>query len=528
MKHYIFIMLSAVALSLASCTDFLDVSMEQKPTESSFFASDKDATIAINYCYFGMVDLGNRAMYYEQAGCGDDFTLGRTRAADIIRTVCFEFTGRESATNEVTNGVFGYIAKTNWVIYSLLKKGTPTEVERRCLGEGYFLRAVLHFSIAYRHGRPDNGVPFDRYEDYETYTYTIPEQRATVMDNYALIIEDLEKAAAIVPFFEEYGEADYGRAHKAACWAYMVKTYAYWAQYDESKWALIPPLVDRIENEGRRGLEESFEDVFKMTHEWGKEYIWSINCSGAGDVGSIISGVVLEDNAWGITGGWGFFKPTLGLFEEYSENDKRRKVTIYEYNDEFMFAGEMRRFYSQVDIEAGFQLAKFMDPWHEGEIVNGKGVFPHVYPEALENDLNIPLTRFADMLLYKAEALIMTGRGTEAATVLNRITARADGKVYTNATLDDLKHERRCELAGEPTDRFMDLKRWKDYDKMNAPKRIRKYADRGDPLSEWTEGIDIVDSPSGRTFNPATDIAFPYNPDDVTRADGKLKQNPMD
>ncbi|KAA6338226.1 hypothetical protein EZS27_013742 [termite gut metagenome] len=146
----------------------------------------------------------------------------------------------------------------------------------------------------------------------------------------------------------------------------------------------------------------------------------------------------------------------------------------------------------------------------------------------MTTDLNLCFMRFAEMVLFKAEALIMQNNGAAAATELNKLTRRAGlGNVYTNATLDNLKHERRVELAFEPTDRFMDLKRWQDWEVLEAPRYIRQYADRGDPLSSWTRAI----SPSWgqkRTFNPATDIVFPYNPDDITKADGKLKQNPMD
>jgi hypothetical protein len=527
MKKYIILSLF-IALCSVSCTDFLDVKPEEKPSEGTFFTTDKDATEALNECYWLLREIGNRTFYWEWTAGGDDLTYGRTRSDEYHRMTNFNYTGREGPLNSATEVMTRYMARCNWVIYALLRKGNLTPVESNRLGEAYFLRAFCHFYVAYRHGRPDNGVPFDRYEDYDPYEYGIPEQRATVMDNYALIIEDLQNAEPLVPFFEAYGADDLGRVHKAAVWAYMVKVYAYWAQYEASKWALIPPLVDKMETEGKRGLLDKFEDVFLMANNWSKEYVWAINSSGEFDTGSNMPGMFPDNKGWGAYNNYGYFKPTLGLFNEYREGDRRRRATMLEYNDEFQWFGTTRRYWSTADEPSGFMICKYLEPFTYGQIFDdGHGESPYVNKgtDGLSTDLNFHWFRHAEAVLFKAEALIKTGNGTEAAAQLNRLTRRAGlGDVYTNATMADLKHERRCELAAEPSDRFKDLKRWEDWDALNAPKMGRIYADRADPLSTWVAG----ETWPARTFNRETDIAYPYNPDDVTKADGKLKQNPMD
>jgi hypothetical protein len=529
MKYYSIISLAILAMVCTSCSEFLDVTTEKNPSEGTFFRTDKDATDALDEVYglFGGIEpFTGRDIYWEQAA-SDDLIFGRSRGTDFTNLANFTFSGRESPLRSVWQRCAETVKNANWVIYNLLKKGQFSEIEKIRLGEAYFMRAFAHYYIAYRHGRADQGVPFDRYEDYDPYEYQIPEQRATVMENYDLIIQDLETAASYLPFFEEYGSDDYGRAHKAAAWAYMVKVYAYWAQHDASKWALIPPLVNRIESEGRRGLQDNFADVFTIANEWGREYIWSINSSGYNEAGSIMPGVMLENKAWGRYNGWGYFKPTLGLYNEFADGDKRRGVTILAYNDEFVFYGETRRFYSTSDLESGLQFAKYMEPFKYGTVVDGVGISDLVSKDGgwPTTDLNVSLIRHAEMVLFKAEALIHQGNGAAAATELNRLTQRAGlGDVYSNATIDDLKHERRCELAGEFSDRFMDLKRWQEWDKLNAPLMGRHHEDRSDPESPWTP----VEIWPARTFNPATDIVFPYDPDDVVKAEGKLKQNPVD
>lgn len=531
MKNYIIILSILIGLTTTSCSDFLAVTPEGTPSQGTFFQTDKDATDAIDALYWimGKETTFGRDLFYEQAGGGDDFVWGRSRGFNSLAN--FHFNGDESPLTSNWKMFYDYIARGNWIVSSLLKKGVDnlSSVEKRSLGEAYFMRGWCHFIMAYRYGRADQGVPFVRYEDYDTYNYEIPDQQATVMKNYELVIDDLDKAMTYLPYFEEYSTDDWGRAHKAAAIAVKVKTYAYWAYHDNSKWAQIPELVNMLENDCKRGLLGDFAEVFKIANNWSKEYIWSVTSNGASEAGSEFPGVVLENKGWGKYNGWGYMKPTLGLFEEFAEGDTRRAVTMLEYGQTFTFLGEEMRFSSTSDYEAGFMLNKYMEPFSYG--TNGD-MTTNSYISQNGNDpttdLNLPLFRHAEMVLFKAEALIQLGRGGEAATELNRLTSRAGlGNKYTNATMEDLMHERRCELAGEFTDRFMDLKRWKQYDRLNAPKYGRHYEDRGDPDATWTK-IQIW--PLGeetRIFEPEYDIVFPYPTQEVTKAAGRLKQNPI-
>ncbi|MFA6875837.1 MAG: RagB/SusD family nutrient uptake outer membrane protein [Parabacteroides sp.] len=533
MKRYLLsIYILLIGTLLTSCSDFLDVTPEGTPSQNTFFRTDKDATDAIDALYWimGQETTFGRNLFYEQAGGGDDFIWGRSRGFNTLAN--FHFTGDESPLRENWEIFNQYIARANWIISSLLKKGTGnlSAIETRSLGEAYFMRGWCHFILAYRYGRADQGIPFTRYEDYgDGYDYSIPEQQTSVMKNYEMVVSDLDNAIKCLPYFSEYAESNWGRAHKAAAIALKVKVLAYWAQYDNSKWALIPELVNTLETDCGRGLLPHFADVFKIENNWSKEYIWSVTSKGSSEAGSEFPGVVLENKGWGKYNGWGYMKPTLGLYEEFKDGDERRAVTLLEYGQKFTFLGEERSYYSASDFESGFMLNKYMEPFSYGS--NGDlTTNPHISQNGDDptTDLNLPLIRFAEMVLFKAEALIQLGRGAEAATELNRLTSRAGlGNVYTIATMNDLMHERRCELAGEFTDRFADLKRWKQYDKLNAPKYGRHYADRTNPNSTWTKVQIWPLGSETRAFEPDYDMVFPYPTQEVAKAGGKLKQNPI-
>lgn len=538
-KHIAILCMSLLAFS--SCSDFLDVQPEGDAPTDNYFLNDQQAIDAIDALYAHLQQEGcyGRELFWEQ-GAANDIVWGRTRGYNTLAT--FEYTGEESPLRDTFERIYVVMARANYVIQELLEKEATTaltEIENRSLGEAYFCRAWSHFLIAYRYGTNEQGVPFVRYEDFEGgYDNSIPPQRATVMENYQLIIDDMEEAIARLPRFEEYDADNRGRAHQAAAIAFQAKTYAYWATWDESKWDNVIELVTRLETEYGRDLAPTFDELFSsdFANYWTAEYLWTIPGNGGTQMGgSEFPGVILENQGWGKYNGWGQMKPTLDIYEEMlkdGEGNDRLVRSILEYNQEFQFFGETRRFYSQSDLEAGFQINKYMDPFKYADpisagTVSSNGNWPTVR-------VNLPIIRFAEMLLFRAEAYLMTGRAAEATSDINRIRLRSNLEPLSGtATMADLYHERRCELAFEFTDHLFDLKRWHRSSnaeikelaekELNARPRVRHYEDRTDPESAYTVGY-YEDYTNKRTYQDYM-MVFPYADEEITKANGQLKQN---
>ena len=70
------------------------------------------------------------------------------------------------------------------------------------------------------------------------------------------------------------------------------------------------------------------------------------------------------------------------------------------------------------------------------------------------------MMRYGDLLLMYAEAIIGSGSG-DPAVPFNRVRERAGLATLSAVTMDDIKKERRLELAMEGF-RFIDLIRWGD------------------------------------------------------------------
>ena len=193
-KYLLTAVLSAALLS--SCSDFLDVQKEGDPTTTLYFTNDDQAIDAVDALYAPIHQEGlfGREMFWEQGGACD-IVWGRTRNYNTLAT--FQYTGEESPLKGTYERLMNIVSRSNWVVDQLLKKESSkalTNVEKRSLGEAYFMRAFSHFYVAYRYGTDKQGVPFTRYEDYPGgYDNSIPKQQASVVDNYKLIIEDLSQ-----------------------------------------------------------------------------------------------------------------------------------------------------------------------------------------------------------------------------------------------------------------------------------------------------------------------------------------------
>ena len=549
MKKFLITIASvSCALMLSSCDGLLDsVHKEGGYTNETFEWSDTECSQAIARPYRALSDgdpVYGREMYWEQ-GVANDIVWGRTRSFNTLAT--YEYTGNESPLTATLDKAYQHgLNSTNWIIESLLarqEKGELTYAQKRTLGEAYFLRGLWHFLVAYHYGTPDLGVPFDRYED-EGYIIDIPVQRASVMENYQLIIEDFQKAESLLPTVQQYSSPERGRACKQSAAAFQAKVYAYWATYDASQWPNVIDCVNRLENDYGRALVSNFKDLFSpdFAKFFNSEYCFSIPSNGGyeGSYGGCeFPGVTLENKGWGIYNGWGQVKPTQDLYEEMAKDNingvknERLAASILEYGDEFIFNGEKMEYYSATpDVQAGFQINKFMQAFEpkdfvaEGYVSSSGGGFP-------TTRVNFPIIRFADCLLLRAEAYLVAGNASAAAADINKIRVRSHlTPISGNATWTDLYHERRCELALElANDHAYDCKRWAfsgnpeikalAIAELDTHPRVRAHANTNDPHSEYTI-IPYEDYPNHLPWSNKF-MTFPWPTNLMAKSAGHLK-----
>jgi hypothetical protein len=187
-------------------------------------------------------------------------------------------------------------------------------------------------------------------------------------------------------------------------------------------------------------LFANFQDVFNVATENGKEHIFSIQFkSNAGGRGNSMAQRSTPNNIPGISGD-NADMPNAGVYNLYSANDKRRDVTFY------------TSLVSPVDGKTYTFPPLF-----------GKYRDPAVLSTPAESGVDVPLIRFAEVLLINAEALNeINGPVTEAYNAINRVRVRAGLDSLRDLTQaqfrDSVYFERRLELMNE-YQRWFDLVR---------------------------------------------------------------------
>ncbi len=114
--------------------------------------------------------------------------------------------------------------------------------------------------------------------------------------------------------------------------------------------------------------------------------------------------------------------------------------------------GDQSLFHASANVvNTGFGIMKYLDPTANNMVW------------LMESRTDYIVFRFAETLLNAAEAAYELGKADEALTYVNRIRDRAGIKTLTAINMEQIKNERRVELAFE-NHRYWDLRRWREAD----------------------------------------------------------------
>lgn len=515
----ILLVLLTSTIGLGSCKKFLELEPYGQPAELSNLSDGQamQAVYALFYWQYREGTTGRGFMWYEN--CSDNFVTGRTQAE------------AQNIKNFVDNGSHGRDARDNWPrMYETINyannliRSAPTatklsdRVRNIVLGHAYFMRAFSYLWLApwYGDNGPNGGIPIVT-EDTPLDEMDVM-RPASVLENYDMIIADLQKASDLLPWFDEMPENEWGLMHKTAAWSLMARAALYAAQYNDSYYDKVIEYTDRVINSGKHSLVATYKGVFEIENNWSKEYIMSITSTEID--GCKLPGVIFQNGGFGIYNTWGYFQPTLELLNAFEPGDQRRKVSIVAPGDTVQFVGNQIVWAvnpSSVSSPTALTIGKYLAPFRDADAV-GKTVNPN--SDNGTTDLSIPIVRYADVLLMKAEALIWKGQNGDGP--LNEVRQRAGLPPLTNATKADLKNERRCEFVLEHgVYRHLDLVRWGDAkDAYAQPLHGYKVNLSGNTIAS----LDVIEVWPARSFNPSVHHVFPIPNREIAKG-VNLKQN---
>jgi starch-binding outer membrane protein, SusD/RagB family len=460
----------AVMLALGSCNDFFEVKPKGLNLESNYYSTPEEMYAALTSVYDVVGWQGGNLTTKAGAAmaASDDHRGGGEGAGDRTFTSWDTFTHTPALgpQGDLWKKGFSGLYRANVVLGKLPNAPVSDEVKKRYEAELKFLRAHFNFDLV----RFFKNIPLLVEPVAPNEMYNI--EQVPMAEVYAQIERDLTEAIPglpkTVPVATEGGRATEGMAR-----ALLGKVYL-----QQEKFALAAEQLEKVNgtpggtSEFGYRLLDNFGDLWKSSasFKFNSESIFEVGFTNksAGDWGCIActEGNILNimtgprgynpiaANAPDYVSGWSYFPVTQSLHDAM-QSDPRFIHTIADL--EAMKADGVAD-YIPGGQNTGYFIEKFL-----GRKANSPVGLPGA--QELNYPQNMYEIRLADTYLMEAEARVRGTldngtAGSRSYQLLNAVRARV-GLAAIDATFDNIKKERRLELAGEGH-RWFDLIRWGD------------------------------------------------------------------
>ena len=318
------------------------------------------------------------------------------------------------------------------------------------MGELKTLRAWYYFDLI----RIFNRIPyFTEADDVNTKT----NDEFTRDEIFSFIKADLTEAIAVLPA----QKSSAGRITRTTAQAILAKVCAF-----TSDWEGVKQNADAVINSGQYSLYSNFGDLSKVNMNNGSESIFALQTSTANDNAHInwsnlLNCTYSDGNLYGT--GDDFFYGSQNLVNAFRTNPENGLPYL---DGTFNKVNVTENYDGCLDPRVDFTVGRIGFPWRGHTYTAGWCRAYDTYGEYAwpwgANALNFMFIRYADILLLKAEALIETAAGTNAATdndlvearnLINQVRQRAQNSIdgsYSPQDLDPSKADYYVELY--PTD----------------------------------------------------------------------------
>lgn len=443
MKKYsfnqlLFLILLLIAVSLGSCSKFIDDKPVTSLTTGNSYNTASDMENVLAGCYnifygsdyyqWEYVMLSDLRSDNAYPGGGNEETF-----YDYDRFIL-----PPSNTHNNTNwgALYRGIARCNILLDKIGDVSDPALTSTRrdqIIGEASFLRAFHYFQLVKLYG----GVPLELESNTADPDVT-RKARSTEAEVYDQIIIDLETAVTNLP--DTYGSdasVNKVRATKGAANAVLAKA---WAQRIDRDYSKVNTYCDAVINSSAGyTLLNSYSDLFDGAHYLNEESILEIP---------------FEEGNWSASS-WGvelYLAPEDG-WQKYCVPSKDLVAAYDAQGDEIR---KNANIIFMTEDANGDPISWADENWNPCQDPN-IGIpfnYKQKHPAGWASGDDYYLLRLADILLLKAEALNETGNTADAASLVNLIRSRVQlNPVSGTLSKEEMKavilNERRLELAFE-------------------------------------------------------------------------------
>jgi len=451
MKKYILIISGLLAmLSITSCSDFLDKQPTTQVASETFWKSTQDVDNALIgvyatfrtelYSSYAVTNSAIRVSVENECLSDNALTSITASSSTYINIV-------QGGTNASTGGVMSNfwrdsyigIAAANYFLDNVDKAASLySEADLNVKkAEACFIRAYFYNSLVQLYGN----VPVSLHSEqvgsgYDKLPRTV---KSDVVKN--VILPDLDFAIANLPNTLYSGHAVKGSAVLLKMRVLLnnlryAEAAALGGDYIQGK-APYDACPFR--------LYANYGGIFYKEQAGNPEIMFSVMFSAPDDHHTLDQEIGSRMAVF----------PTPQLRDSYEPGDNRRKQTIFELGDNWInndkthtFNQDGNRAESTIPF-TGMAFKKYVD------------TTVYVPVASTPSAQHIVKMRYADLLLMYTEAMFESGHGNDptALDAINQVRARAGLAPLTELTRDNIRNERRVELAFEEL-RYNDLLRW--------------------------------------------------------------------
>ncbi len=434
MKKTLFFLLAACAL--ISCKKLTE-DPKSIIVSDQFYKTPNDAISAVTAVYSSLnTDPGGdfpmygRQLYFMADAATDDETEGNAASNTDVRAMgSITYIADNNRIQANWTQHYRGINWANVAIDNIQTMQFDTVLKARLIRESKFIRALLYFNLVRLYG----DVPLVLHQASAISATTV--SRTPAAGVYNQIIADLTDAENLPA---SYSGNDIGRATGGAAKTLLAKVYLTRKDWTDA----TEKCLEVMNGPYGYALFSNFADVFNKSTKNGKEHIFSVQFlsnSGASNSRDRIMGDVFP--------GFGSKLPPdlpadSSLYNSFAAGDTRKGVTYYS-----------SLFNPATGLQFKFKyigLRKFVDTTE--------------YLTSIEDGINFPVLRYADVLLMYAEAVNENqGPNAQAYAAINQVRERAKiPDLLANLSQTDFRtavyQERRFEFVQEGQ-RWFDLVR---------------------------------------------------------------------
>lgn len=444
-----------------SCTD-LDEKLYDSISSDNFLKTEAEFIAALGSAYTGLYAMGNHGAYFSVQEVSSDEVMIPQRGGDWgdggqwINAHRHEFKPGDPNINNAWGWLFGGVNTCNRLIFQFTTLKDEGKVDAaladKFIAELRVLRAMYYLFLIDTFGN----VPLvDRYDVPEGFLPPT-ETRANV---YAFVETELNEAVPLLD--KKNDQTTYGRMNYYAGKAIQAKLYLNAGVYTgTAQWAKAQAACDEIINSGLFALEGNYRNNFITNNQSSKEFILAVPFDEVFAQGFNLAQMTLHYGSQATYNlkeqPWNGYCSLQEFYEKHDANDPRQINFIKgpqfaadgitpiidagaEANDpdgpQLNFTPEINEHFPGALRQAGVRIGKY--EFKSGATAN------------LSNDM--PIFRYADVLLMKAECLYRLNGGNDAAALglVNQIRKRVSQPDFATITDQNLLDERGRELFYE-------------------------------------------------------------------------------